>query len=718
MNPRNDGLVERFNPGYLVVNGHQIEQLTRQDPRPRFDSAEFVDLGERRIVPGFVPRPTCSFLKEGVYHDMFNFKMRTKLFSVSLCLCGCLYLANTAAAADKWLSIQTKNFQLVGNASESDIRRVGRTFEEFRSALASVFPKMDQASTVPTTIVIFKNDESFQPFKPLIKGQPANVVAYFQGGEDVNYIAVTAAMTSPASVFHEYVHFLLRDNVGGLPLWISEGLAESYSTFDLSGKNEYTLGRAPEPHVATFMTGPRFIPIKQLLTIDEQSPEYSGHSKQGMFYAESWAMTHYFVFGAEAKRRNQFSQLLTLLAKGTSFEDSFAEAFQTDYGTVEDEVREYIRKRNSWPQTKVMTKDTLQVDVRSIKTTTLTDAESEFYAGDLLLHLNRLSDAEPHLINATAKTPAPAQAQSALAVLRVRQKKYGDALSILKKAVETDAQNPIVNFYYAYVLERAEGDAAAQLTEAPAERYAMMRTFAKKTIDLAPRNVEAYAMLARIDMNSDDNLPEAETTLKKAIAIAPGRDDLQMLLAQTYMRQNRVDDARGVLSLIARNATNPDVRRRATTMLDQSEKTFSFADITPSIEKEIANDLAKERAAQQAAQPPASPTPANRKPAETLLEALTPIRPTVEGEQITGLLTNLECADGLTLTVRSDQTSMRLHSADPNKIQFLSYTSAVSNNIQCGPRNPGTPVTVTYRPVSAGTGDPLVVEFLEKIDKK
>src|SRR5215471_14907136 len=101
---------------------------------------------------------------------MFNLKMRTILVSASLCLCGLFLLASRADAADKWLSVQTKNFQLVGNASESDIRRVGRTFEEFRSALATVFPKMDQSSSVPTTIVVFKNDESFQPFKPLVKG--------------------------------------------------------------------------------------------------------------------------------------------------------------------------------------------------------------------------------------------------------------------------------------------------------------------------------------------------------------------------------------------------------------------------------------------------------------------------------------------------------------------------------------------------------------------
>src|SRR5262249_50775601 len=154
----------------------------------------------------------------------------------------------------------------------------------------------------------------------------------------------------------------------------------------------------------------------------------------GMFYAESWAMVHYLVLGADGKRRSQFGQLLTSLGKGTSFEDAFGDAFQTDYGTLEDEVREYVRKRTSWPSMKVSTRDSLQVDARSVTTTTLTDAESEFYLGDLLLHLNRLSDAEPHLSAAASKSPALIPAQTSLGVLRVRQRRYDDAMALLKKA--------------------------------------------------------------------------------------------------------------------------------------------------------------------------------------------------------------------------------------------------------------------------------------------
>ena len=152
--------------------------------------------------------------------------------------------------------------------------------------------------------------------------------------------------------------------------------------------------------------------------VQDNSPEYNEESKQGMFYAESWAMVHYLVLGPESKRRGQFTQLLTSLAKGQAFEDAFGEAFQTDYGTLEEEVREYIRKRSSWPLMKVTSKDDIVVDARSIATTTLTEADSEFYLGDLLLHLNRLPDAEPHLTAALSKNEKLTSAQASLAMLR------------------------------------------------------------------------------------------------------------------------------------------------------------------------------------------------------------------------------------------------------------------------------------------------------------
>src|SRR5439155_1073956 len=270
-----------------------------------------------------------------------------------------------------------------------------------------------------------------------------------------------------------------------------------------------------------------------------------------------------------------------------------------DSSTLENEVRDYVRKRASWPMMKVTGRENLQIDVRSINTTTLSEGESEFYQGDLLLHLNRIADAEPHLTAAVARAPALSTAQSSLALLRVRQKKYDDALALLKKAADADSKNPMINFYYAYVLERADADAAASLGGNPAERYETMRSYAKKSMDQSPRFIESYALLARINLNAGEHLDEAESALKKGLTIAPGRDDMRMVLAQTFLR------------------------------------------------------------------------------------------------------------------VRTDRGTLDFHSPQPEKIQFLSYTADVTDNIKCGARNPGTPVSITYQAKPDGGREPLVVEFMQ-----
>ena len=235
-----------------------------------------------------------------------------------------------------------------------------------------------------------------------------------------------------------------------------------------------------------------------------------------------------------------------------------------------------------------------------------------------------------------------------------------------------------------------------------------MRTYAKKSIELAPRFVEAYALLGRVNLLASENLDESETLLKKAVSIAPGRHDLHLLLAQTYLRADKTADGRALLSNLERIASDPEIRRRATALLNQTEpRQAIFTEILPEKPAESVKEQPTE-----IRQPLLPPTPSGSR--ETVLEPVTPVEPAVQGEKVTGLLILLECTNGLTLRVRSDKGTADFHSSEPSKIQFLSYTADVSDNIACGPRNPGTPVSITYRPAASGPGEPLVVEFLEK----
>jgi hypothetical protein len=123
------------------------------------------------------------------------------------CLVFIAYLFKTlpAQAADNGLSIRSKNFLLVGNASESSIRRIGRELEEFRAALALIFPGVNQPSSIGTTVIVFKDDGAFRPYKPLYEGKVANIAGYFQAGGDVNFIARSQQVGIPLSLLESKV---------------------------------------------------------------------------------------------------------------------------------------------------------------------------------------------------------------------------------------------------------------------------------------------------------------------------------------------------------------------------------------------------------------------------------------------------------------------------------------------------------------------------------
>src|SRR3989442_3735826 len=117
------------------------------------------------------------------------------------------------------------------------MRKVAKRLEQFRQVSGLLFPAIPMKSAVPTTVIVFKSDGSYKPFKV-----NPNVAGYFQPGEDVNYITLTSEKSSDdqpfRTIFHEYVHLLVENTMGGaVPLWFNEGLAEYYSTFDIADEN-------------------------------------------------------------------------------------------------------------------------------------------------------------------------------------------------------------------------------------------------------------------------------------------------------------------------------------------------------------------------------------------------------------------------------------------------------------------------------------------------
>jgi hypothetical protein len=195
---------------------------------------------------------------------------------------------NPAMTKDVWTSVRSRNFLIVGNASEIEMREVATRLEQFREAFSRLFIFNNMASHVPTTVVLFKNDSSYEPFKPLFKGRPTQQVAgFFQSGRDANYITLSAERLGEApyhTIFHEYVHLMIDNNMRGVPAWFNEGVAEYYSTFEVSdGGRRATLGRSIANHVMLLQRSRPLLPLRTLLAVDHSSPYYNESDKKGMF---------------------------------------------------------------------------------------------------------------------------------------------------------------------------------------------------------------------------------------------------------------------------------------------------------------------------------------------------------------------------------------------------------------------------------------------------
>ena len=156
--------------------------------------------------------------------------------------------AREGAAKDNWISVRSRNFQLIGNAGEKEIRQVANRLEQFREVFTRLFPKAKFTAPRPTTVVVFKNDKSYSPFR-----SNQNIAGYFQPGPDVNYITLTAEVRGEQDpftvIFHEYTHLLVNSTLGNVPTWFNEGLAEYYSSFNISEERKVTPGKPISNHV-------------------------------------------------------------------------------------------------------------------------------------------------------------------------------------------------------------------------------------------------------------------------------------------------------------------------------------------------------------------------------------------------------------------------------------------------------------------------------------
>jgi hypothetical protein len=272
---------------------------------------------------------------------LHKFTLRILLVGVALAAAN---IAAPAQTADKWLRIQTKNFQLVGNADEKNMRGVATRLEQFRQVFTQLFPQMKFSSPIPTRVVVFRDKGTFDRFKTI-----EWAAGYFQPGEDVNYIVLPAEGEAGnfQTIFHEYTHFLIDNSLGRAkaPPWFNEGIAEFYEPFSIENDQRVTLGSRHEGNLQILQRQP-FIPFETFFATDYYTLHKQTRESAQLFYAQSWALLHYLLQGNGDARRERFDKFVDLLVQGTGARVALQQAFEMDFAALETELKAYVAQKN------------------------------------------------------------------------------------------------------------------------------------------------------------------------------------------------------------------------------------------------------------------------------------------------------------------------------------------------------------------------------------
>lgn len=474
-----------------------------------------------------------------------------------------LLVASTALAAlpfppekEKWLKLTSGELRIFSNASERDTKEIATNLLRMREAVGKI-TQLKVRSPLPMYVFVFKNERSFAPYRDAVfQRRNASVTGGFLSSQNANFVILNVDSQAGVDrvVYHELTHYFVENTLAGLPLWFSEGIAEYYSTFVTSG-DKVSIGKAVPEHVLWLREG-NVMPLAELFAVDSQSPTYSEGRRQGVFYAESWALFHYLVVGNE-QRRPQLPVFLSLIRAGKSNDEAFKSAFQTTYADLEKELRAYVSR----PTMGYVSYSLADLPIPDLSAPQPATRDELLYAlGNLLAHSNAatVGDGAVFLEEAVRVNPKNAEAHAALGYVHELRNDRASATAEYEKAAAFSSSDPQV--YVAYgstILERA-GESMRGPGGASAAEIARARQLFARAVQLDPSSSRGYAGLGATYVISDDDPAPGIEALEKSLSLAASQEDVAINLIQLYARVGRRADAQRVFDSILAQSNDPE----------------------------------------------------------------------------------------------------------------------------------------------------------------
>jgi tetratricopeptide (TPR) repeat protein len=568
-----------------------------------------------------------------------------------------LVSATLVSGRDKsqtWLQVSTPHFMVVTNAGEKTGRHIADQFERMRTVFNVAFPHLASDKESPIIVIAIKDEKDFRALEPevyLAKGQ-IKLGGLFLAAPDKNYVLmrVDAEGAHPYSViYHEYTHFLLRKSAEWLPLWLNEGLAEFYENTDIHEK-DVALGQS-DPQNLQLLRESRLLPLASLFAVDRNSPYYHEENKASIFYAESWALTHYLAIKDLREGTHHVNDYMELLAKNVDTATAATSAFG-DLRQLQSNLMGYIRAGSlGYLKLLAMT----DVDDTTFKVQSLTEVQGDARRADFLAYDGRLADSRSLLDHVLQEDPQNVSAHETMGFLEFRAGHLEEAQKWYEQAVKLDSQSYLAHYYYA----------AISMNEAIPVDDSQVEASLRAAIKLNPTFAPAFDRLAAFEGMLRQNLEEAHMMSLTAVELDPANVGYRITAANLLMQLQRSEDAVNVLHIALRMAKTPVETATVQSFLTQVEQ-YTNA-------RQHAMQQNRRSTSEQKGNAPANPDAVETADADVEAPDVEAPEEVPKGPHhfLSGTLHDVQChAQKIDMAIAVQGNTMPLHSGNYYKIQF------------------------------------------------
>src|ERR1019366_9386204 len=229
-----------------------------------------------------------------------------------------------AQPAVPWKLTRSDHFEVYSQAKNETARAALAWFETLRAFFVQQTGLKPERS-LPVRVIGFRSPQEYQPYRV-----GSGAYAYYVGYEGRDYIVMPSLNTSEfGTAAHEYAHSMFHAAGLELPVWLNEGLAELFSTIQVTRSGSSLGGDLPRRSQVLHQRA--WISLSELWAVPPESLR-TNRDIASLFYAQSWALTDMLVLSPEYGPR--FREFIAAILSGMGS----SQAFKAVYGKSPDAI--------------------------------------------------------------------------------------------------------------------------------------------------------------------------------------------------------------------------------------------------------------------------------------------------------------------------------------------------------------------------------------------